>query len=73
MAEARAQRVSVGFQGGQVLSVRLANKQLTELRARLEKGGWHEVDAEEGAVALNLEQVVYVRVDSDDQRVGFGA
>ncbi|HEX2017024.1 MAG TPA: hypothetical protein VGN69_10040 [Solirubrobacteraceae bacterium] len=73
MAPGRAQRVSLGFSGGQVLSLRLPDKQLTELRGRLEQGGWLELDTEEGVVALALGQIVYVRVDSDELRVGFGA
>ena len=72
MAGERAQRISVGFQGGQVLAARVAPDDLKELRRALEDGGWHELQTEEGTVALNLAQVVYVNVDSDEHRVGFG-
>ncbi len=72
MAVARAQRISVGFQGGQVLAARVTPDDLEELRRALESGGWHELQTEEGTVALNLGQVVYVNVDSDEHRVGFG-
>ena len=72
MAGERAQRISVGFQGGQVLAARVAVDDLKELRRALESGGWHELQTEEGTVALNLGQVVYVNVDSDEHRVGFG-
>ena len=34
---------------------------------------WHEVDSDEGPVRLDLSQVVYVRSESEDLRVGFGA
>jgi hypothetical protein len=72
MAGERAQRISVGFQGGQVLAARVAMDDLKELRRALESGGWHELQTEEGTVALNLAQIVYVNVDSDEHRVGFG-
>ena len=69
----KPRRSSVGFQGGQVLSLRLAQEALDALRAALQDGGtrWHEVDATDGAVILDLGQVVYLRTESDDQRVGF--
>jgi hypothetical protein len=73
MAEERHRRVSIGFQGGQVVAVRLAPDVLAELRRALEKDGWHELVHDEGSVAVDLGRVVYVNVDSDDHRVGFGA
>ncbi len=69
----KPRRSSVGFQGGQVLSLRLSQEALDDLRKTLQNGaeGWHEVDATDGAVLLDLAQVVYLRTESDDQRVGF--
>jgi hypothetical protein len=63
----------VGFQGGQVLSMRLSDEQLKTLRNTLRGGKerWHEVEATDGAVLVDLGQVVYLRVDSDDHRIGF--
>jgi hypothetical protein len=66
-------RVSVGFQGGQVLALRVSEEQLQTLQKSLGSGGWHELETEDGPVRLDLAQVVYVRVEGDDQRVGFGA
>ena len=69
-----ARRAAVGFQGGQVLSLRIAEDNLNELRQALAQGngsGWREVEAADGAVVLDLSQVVYLRVESDEQRVGF--
>lgn len=68
----RAQRISIGFQGGQVLAARVAADDLKGLRLALETGGWHELSTEDGTVALNVGEVVYVNVDSDEHRVGFG-
>jgi hypothetical protein len=67
-----AQRISVGFQGGQVLALRTTGEQLHALYEALGGPGWHERMTEDGPVRLDLSQVVYVRAESDDQRVGFG-
>lgn len=66
-------RVSVGFQGGQVLSLRVTDEQLKELYKALGGGGWHELETEEGPVRLYLGQIVYVRIEDSDLRVGFSA
>jgi hypothetical protein len=64
-------RISVGFQGGQVLALRVSDDQLKALNKALGSGGWHEVVSEEGPVRLDLAQVTYVSAESDDLRVGF--
>lgn len=64
-------RVSVGFQGGQVLALRVTEEQLDELYKALGGGGWHELETEEGPVRLDLGQVVYVRSETSDRGVGF--
>ncbi len=68
-----ARRAAVGFQGGQVLSLRISEEHLAELRKALAQGsgGWREVEAADGAAVLDLGQVVYLRVESDEHRVGF--
>ncbi len=70
---ARMRRLSVGFQGGQVLALRADDEQLQKLYKALGDRGWHELATEDGPVRLDLAQVVYVRVEEEDQRVGFGA
>jgi hypothetical protein len=66
-------RGAVGFAGGQVLTLRMSDEQLSDLRKVLQEGRerWREVEAADGAVLLDLGQVVYVRVESDEHRVGF--
>jgi hypothetical protein len=66
-------KAAVGFAGGQVLSLRLSESQLNELRGVLRAGRerWHEVEAADGAVLVDVGQVVYLRVESDEHRVGF--
>jgi hypothetical protein len=66
-------RVSVGFQGGQTLALRVTEDQLEALYRALGSGGWHELDTEEGPVRLDLTQVVFVRAETNDRGVGFGA
>lgn len=68
----RPQRISVGFLGGQVLSARVVPDQLTRLRQALGGQGWHDLTAEDGTVAIDLSKVVYVQVDHEEHRVGFG-
>jgi hypothetical protein len=66
-------RTAVGFQGGQVLSLRLSEEVLNSFRDTLKQGKerWLEVEASDGAVLVDIGQVVYLRVESDEQRVGF--
>jgi hypothetical protein len=66
-------RAALGFHGGQVLSLRLPEEQLDALQRVLREGHerWHEVGAADGAVLVDLGQVVYLRVESDEHRVGF--
>jgi hypothetical protein len=68
-----ARRISIGFQGGQVLALRVDDDQLKGLHRALQDGGWHELESEDGPVRLHLGQVVYVRAEDEDSRVGFGA
>jgi hypothetical protein len=65
-------RISVGFHGGQVLSLRVDEKQWKALSEALGGAGWHEVASEEGPVRVNLGEVSYVSADSSEPHVGFG-
>jgi hypothetical protein len=69
---AEAQRVEIGFEGGQVISTRLVKEDLEDLRVKLEQGGWHDLHTEDGTIALYLGKVQFLRIDSGDHRVGFG-
>ncbi len=72
MADEKPQKISIGFDGGQVLSARVAPDELAKLRKALGSMGWHELAAEDGTVALDLSRILYVLVDHEDHRVGFG-
>jgi hypothetical protein len=68
-----AERVSIGFNGGQVVEVRIDDGKLKDLRKALEKGeGWLDLDAEEGMVAIDLSKVVFLRSATTPQKIGFG-
>jgi hypothetical protein len=68
-----ARRGAVGFQGGQVLSIRVPEAELENLRTALRDGKerWHELEGADGAVLVDLGQVVYLRVESDEHKIGF--
>jgi hypothetical protein len=78
MAE-EMKRIEIGFGGGQVMTARLAAKQLDELRKAIastdklasEAAGWYELESEDGAISLDLRQVVFVRVAGAPHTIGF--
>jgi hypothetical protein len=73
MADEKPQKVSVGFIGSQVLTGRIAPAELARLRDALGNDGWRDVRFVDGTVALDLSKVVYVLVEDEEHRVGFGA
>jgi hypothetical protein len=73
MADEKPQRVSIGFIGSQVMAGRIAPRELSGLRDALGAGGWRDVRFEDGTAALDLSKVVYVLVEDEEHRVGFGA
>jgi hypothetical protein len=73
MADEKPQKVSVGFIGSQVLTGRIAPAELAKLRDALGSDGWKDVRFDDGTVALDLSKVVYVLVEDEEHRVGFGA
>jgi hypothetical protein len=67
-------RIDIGFQGGQVLPVRVKTDEYEGLRRALgnEKADrWFELKTQDSEVALDLAQIVYVRLDTEEHRVGF--
>lgn len=71
---ADVKRADIGFEGGQVLAVRLSPDSYNALHSALsdESGGrWHELKTADSDIAVDLSKVVYVRVETEEQRVGF--
>jgi hypothetical protein len=69
-------RIDIGFHGGQVLPVRVTTEEYDGLRKALGDGDekaerWWELKTQDSEVAVDLAQVVYVRLDTDEHRVGF--
>ena len=69
----KARRVEVGFSGGQAITLRLQDDAYRALRQAVEgeSRGWHHVEGEDEDVALDLSQVVFIRLDVERGRVGF--
>jgi hypothetical protein len=65
-------RISVGFHGGQVLSLRVDEKHWESLSGALGGSGWHDIESEDGPVRVSLAQIAYVSADSAEPHVGFG-
>lgn len=65
-------RVEIGFDGGQVVSVRLDDDALAQLRGAVDGGaGWHDLESEEGRFSLDLAKVVFMRGAGGSHTVGF--
>jgi hypothetical protein len=73
MAE-QSSRIDIGFQGGQVLPARVSQATYDELSGALtdeRSQRWFELDTVDSKISIDLSQVVYVRIDTEAQRVGF--
>ena len=69
---AEVKRIDVGFSGGQVLTLRATKEAYDELVTALGGDGrWHQLRTQDAEVVIDLPQVVYVRRDAEEQRVGF--
>jgi len=69
-----SRRIDIGFQGGQVLPARVKQSSYDELHKALSKDRsdrWFELETVDSKVSIDLSQVVYVRIDTEEQRVGF--
>jgi hypothetical protein len=67
-----AGRIEIGFAGGQVVAVRIEEGKLKDLRKALDSAdGWTDVETEDGTIALDLRQVVFVRGAPGEHSIGF--
>jgi hypothetical protein len=65
-------RVEVGFTGGQAIALRISQKVYENLRKDVQRGGgWTEVESADGLVALNLDAIVFTKLDTGEHSVGF--
>lgn len=66
--------IDIGFEGGQILPCRVSQEAYKDLRKALADSGadrWYELSTHDSEVALDLSQIVYVRLDTEGQKVGF--
>lgn len=71
---AQTARTDIGFQGGQVLSLRTvddAYRKLIDALGDDAAARWHTLDLEDEQLQLDLAQIVYVRRETGDRAVGF--
>jgi hypothetical protein len=71
---AEIKRIDVGFSGGQVLALRTTVDSYQALVDALGGDGrdrWHKLETEDSEVMIDLPQVVYVRRDTEEHKVGF--
>jgi hypothetical protein len=69
-----SRRIDIGFQGGPVLPARVKESSYQELHKALSKDRgdrWFELETLDSKISIDLSQVVYVRIDTEEQRVGF--
>lgn len=65
-------KIEIGFEGGQVVPVRIDEAALEGLRAALKSSdGSHEIIYEEGTLILDLGKVIFLRITSNATKVGF--
>lgn len=67
-------RIDIGFQGGPVLPTRVKQSSYDDLRKALSNeraDRWFELETQDSKISVDLSHVVYVRIDNEEQRVGF--
>ena len=67
----KLRRIEIGFDGGQVVALRVAESALGDLKKALNEGGWHTLETEEDTVDLYVGKIVFVRTAGDGQKIGF--
>jgi hypothetical protein len=68
---AELQKVEIGFEGGQVVPARISEDELRALRKQVEKGGWHDVETDDGVLSVYAGKIAFLRIASGDHKVGF--
>jgi hypothetical protein len=72
---AQMARTDIGFQGGQVLALRIAEQGYEQLVSAMRDGDasnrWHRLESDEEWIEIDLSEVVYVRRETEGQKVGF--
>ena len=68
-----SRNISLGFTASMPVSIKAPQEELDRLLAALGGEGWHEIKGDDGTMRLNIANVLWVRAEEDEHRVGFGA
>ncbi|MGI8748984.1 MAG: hypothetical protein ACR2J6_00250 [Thermoleophilaceae bacterium] len=71
---AELRRIDVGFQGGPVLAVRATAESYDNLVNAMGDDNsprWQTLDTDDSEILVDLSQIVYIRREAGDQKVGF--
>jgi hypothetical protein len=71
--EGEMRRIEVGFNGGQVILMRVSERSHEQLRRAVEDGKqrWYEVETADGIVGVDLGQISFLKLENAEHRVGF--
>ncbi len=67
-------RIDVGFQGGPVLAVRAKAESYDNLVKAMGDDNsprWQTLETDDSEILVDLSQIVYIRREAGDQKVGF--
>ena len=64
--------ISIGFQASMPIALKCSQEELDKLLGALGGEGWHDVEGDDGTLRLSLQNVLWVRADKAEHRVGFG-
>ena len=67
----KLRRIEIGFDGGQVVAVRVTEDSLGSLKKALDAGGWHSLATEDDTVDLSVGKIVFIRTAGDGTHIGF--
>lgn len=65
------QRVTLGLQFTAPVSIKIDDADLDALLGALSTGEWYDVKVDDGTLRVNLSQIIYVKTDRDEPRIGF--
>ena len=68
-----SRNISLGFTASMPVSIKAPQEELDRLLEALGGEGWHEIQGDDGTMRLNIANVLWVRAEDDEHRVGFGA
>ena len=67
-----SRNISLGFTASMPVSIKAPQEELDKLMGALGGEGWHEIAGDDGTMRLNIANVLWVRVESDEHHIGFG-